>query len=756
MSAIDTTPDFVNAVYEKLERNVAVIRRRLGRPLTYAEKVFLGHFDDPENEDLEPGKSYVATRPDRVAMQDATAQMALLQFMLAGRETTAVPTTVHCDHLVRAHVGAESDMRAAKETNREVYEFLSSASARYGIGFWGPGAGIIHQVVLENYAFPGGMMIGTDSHTPNAGGLGMFACGVGGADAVDVMAGFPWEVLYPDKVGVHLRGELTGWAAPKDVILKVCETLTVKGGTNRVIEYFGPGTRSISCTGKGTITNMGAELGATTSIFPYDERMATYLTSTGRDQIADLADAHAPLLRADPEVEADPGAYFDEIVEIDLSKLEPHIVGPHTPDLARPVSRMAADAAEKDYPINLAAGLIGSCTNSSYEDLERAADVARQARSRGARAKCALFVTPGSEQVHLTIQRDGQMQNFDDIGATVLANACGPCIGQWKRDDIEEGESNSIISSYNRNFRRRNDGNPETLSFIGSPEIVVAYALAGTLAFDPLSDEIEAESGERFKLEPPAPAPEVPANGFVATRLGYAEPPAERAGLSVNVAPTSERLQLLEPFSAWDGRDYERIPLLLKAKGKCTTDHISPAGPWLRYRGHLNNISDNMFNGAVNAFTDETGVGLDLLSGEADRTFSDIARHYKAEGLRWFVVGDENYGEGSSREHAAMSPRLLGCAAVLVRSFARIHESNLKKQGVLPLSFASPGDCDKLREKDRVSVRGLADLAPGSRVQVVLHHEDGSEDAIEAKHTLNDEQIAWFRAGSALNLLRSG
>jgi aconitate hydratase len=676
MSAIDTTPDFVNAVYAKLERNVAVIRRRLGRPLSYAEKVFLGHFDDPENEELEPGKSYVATRPDRVAMQDATAQMALLQFMLAGRETTAAPTTVHCDHLIRAHVGAESDMRAAKETNREVYEFLSSASARYGIGFWGPGAGIIHQVVLENYAFPGGMMIGTDSHTPNAGGLGMFACGVGGADAVDVMAGFPWEVLYPNKVGVHLTGELTGWTAPKDVILKVCETLTVKGGTNRVIEYFGPGTRSISCTGKGTITNMGAELGATTSVFPYDERMATYL-----------------------EVEADPEAYFDEIVEIDLSKLEPHIVGPHTPDLARPVSRMAADAAERGYPIDLAAGLIGSCTNSSYEDLERAADVARQARSRGARAKCKLFVTPGSEQVHLTIQRDGQMQNFDDIGATVLANACGPCIGQWKRDDIEAGESNSIISSYNRNFRRRNDGNPETLSFIGSPEIVVAYALAGTLAFDPLSEEIAAESGERFKLEPPAPAPEVPASGFVTSRLGYAEPTAERAGLSVNVAPTSERLQLLEPFSAWDGRDYERIPLLLKAKGKCTTDHISPAGPWLRYRGHLDNISDNMFNGAVNAFTDKTGVGLDLLSGEDDRTFSDVARHYKAEGLRWFVAGDENYGEGSSREHAAMSPRLLGCAAVLVRSFARIHESNLKKQGVLPLSFASPGDYDKTPSK---------------------------------------------------------
>jgi aconitate hydratase len=756
MSEIDTTSEFANAVYEKLERNVARVRRRLGRPLTYSEKVFLGHLDDPEHEELEPGKSYAATRPDRVAMQDATAQMALLQFMLAGRESTAVPTTVHCDHLIRAHVGAKADMLAAAETNREVYDFLSSASARYGIGFWGPGAGIIHQVVLENYAFPGGMMIGTDSHTPNAGGLGMFACGVGGAEAVDVMAGFPWEVLYPRKVGVHLTGALTGWAAPKDVILAVCETLTVKGGTNRVIEYFGPGTRSISCTGKGTITNMGAELGATTSVFPYDERMATYLTATGRKQIADLADARAPLLRADPEVEADPEAYFDEVVEIDLSRLEPRIVGPHTPDLARPVSRMAADAAEQGYPTHLAAGLIGSCTNSSYEDLERAADVARQARSRGARAKSSLFVTPGSEQVHLTIRRDGQMQDFEDIGATVLANACGPCIGQWQRDDIEEGESNSIISSYNRNFRRRNDGNPETLSFIGSPEIVVAYALAGTLAFDPLADEIETQGGERFKLEPPAPAPEVPASGFVASRAGYVEPPPQRGGLTVNVSPTSERLQLLEPFPAWDGADIERIPLLLKAKGKCTTDHISPAGPWLRYRGHLDNISNNMFSGAVNAFTGQTGVGIDLLSGQGELPFSDIARHYKAEGLRWFVAGGENYGEGSSREHAAMSPRLLGCAAVLVQSFARIHESNLKKQGVLPLTFASPEDYDKLREKDRVSVRGLAELAPGSRVRIVLHHEDGSEDAVEARHTLNGEQIAWFRAGSALNLLRSG
>jgi aconitate hydratase len=755
MSAIETTPALVRGVYESLERNVAVIRRRLGRPLTYAEKVFLGHFDDPENEALEAGKSYVATRPDRVAMQDATAQMALLQFMLAGRGSTDVPTTVHCDHLIQARLGAEADMAVARDTNREVYDFLKSASARYGIGFWGPGAGIIHQVVLENYAFPGGMMIGTDSHTPNAGGLGMFACGVGGADAVDVMAGFPWEVLYPNVVGVRLTGELSGWSAPKDVILKVCEILTVKGGTNRVIEYFGPGTRSISCTGKGTITNMGAELGATTSIFPYDERMATYLKATGRAELAALADANAGLLRADPEVEADPKAFFEEVVEIDLSTLEPHLVGPHTPDLARPVARMAADAAEHGYPTALTAGLIGSCTNSSYEDLERAADVARQASARGVRARSALYVTPGSEQVHLTIKRDGQMQSFEDIGATVLANACGPCIGQWKREDITDGQPNSIISSYNRNFRRRNDGNAETLSFIGSPEIVVAYALAGTLDFDPLRDEVEAADGSRFRLAPPAAAPEVPPGGFVSSRLGYADPPADRDGIAVSVSPDSERLELLEPFEAWDGRDFEKAPLLLKAKGKCTTDHISPAGPWLRFRGHLDNISDNMFSGAVNEFSEKAGTGIDLLSGDVGGKLCDIARRYKAEGLRWVVVGDENYGEGSSREHAAMSPRLLGCAAVLVRSFARIHESNLKKQGVLPLTFADPADYEKVRARDRVSVTGLSALAPGRPLRVVFHHEDGSEDAIEARHTLNDEQIAWFRAGSALNLLRS-
>jgi aconitate hydratase len=600
------------------------------------------------------------------------------------------------------------------------------------------------------------MMIGTDSHTPNAGGLGMFACGVGGADAVDVMAGFPWEVLYPNIVGVHLTGRLSGWSSPKDVILKVCETLTVKGGTNRVIEYFGPGTASISCTGKGTITNMGAELGATTSIFPYDERMATYFKATGREELADLANERAELLRADPEVAKDPTAYFDEIVEIDLSTLEPHIVGPHTPDLARPVSRMAADVAEHGYPDKLSSALIGSCTNSSYEDLERAADLARQAARHGARSKSTLWVTPGSEQVHLTITRDGQLADLEAIGGTVLANACGPCIGQWKRDDVPEGEANSIISSYNRNFRRRNDGRAETLSFIASPEIVTAYALAGRLSFNPITDEIEADDGTRFILDPPAPAPEVPSQGFVASRAGYAEPPGEGSGVEVTVSPESERLQILEPFAVWDGRDYEKLPLLVKAAGKCTTDHISPAGVWLRFRGHLDNISDNMFIGAVNAFTNETGKGLDPLSGERGVGFAAIARHYKAEGLRWVAIGDENYGEGSSREHAAMSPRLLGCAAVIVRSFARIHESNLKKQGVLPLRFKNPEDYEKARETDRVSILGLSDLAPGSTVRAVFHHEDDSEDVVLTRHTLNEDQIAWFRAGSALNLLRQG
>jgi aconitate hydratase A / 2-methylisocitrate dehydratase len=599
-------------------------------------------------------------------------------------------------------------------------------------------------------------MIGTDSHTPNAGGLGMFACGVGGADAVDVMADFPWEVLYPRLVGVHLTGELDGWTSPKDVILRVCSVLTVKGGTNRVVEYFGPGTRSLSCTGKATITNMGAELGATTSIFPYDERMALYLKSTGREALAGIADQKRALLQADPEVERDPGRYFDEIVEIDLSKLEPHIVGPHTPDLARPVSRMAADVKENGYPPNLSSVLIGSCTNSSYEDFSRAADVARQAKQHGAKVKTRLLCTPGSEQVHQTVRRDGQLEALEAIGAVVLANACGPCIGQWKRDDVQKGEPNSILTSFNRNFPKRNDGNPDTLAFIGSPEVVVAYGLAGSLEFNPIADELQNEQGERFKLTPPAAAPDVPEGGFVTTGEGYIAPPADREKVTVEIAPDSERLSFLQPFSAWHGDDFEEIPLLLKATGKCTTDHISMAGPWLRFRGHLDRISDNMFIGAVNAFTGEVGEGLNQSSGERGIPFPKIARHYKAAGLRWVVVGDENYGEGSSREHAAMEPRWLGAAAVIARSFARIHETNLKKQGVLPLTFLNPADYDKVGEADRVSVRGLRDLAPGKPLEVALHHEDGSSDTVGVSHTLNADQVEWFKAGSALNILREG
>jgi aconitate hydratase len=754
MPSIETNPALVEKVYADLKTRLETVRGRLQRPLTFAEKILLGHLDDPAGQDLSSGESYLLLRPDRVAMQDATAQMALLQFMQSGRDETAVPSSVHCDHLIQAYQGAAADMEAAIHTNHEVYDFLRSCCARYGIGFWGPGAGIIHQVVLEKYAFPGGMMLGTDSHTPNAGGLGMFACGVGGADAVDVMAGFPWEVLYPNLVGVHLTGSLSGWASPKDVILRVLEELTVKGGTNRVVEYFGPGAASISCTGKATITNMGAELGATTSIFPFDERMATYLKATEREVLADLAKANETLLGPDPDVQIEPGRYFDLVVEIDLDNLEPYLVGPHTPDRARLVSQIAAEAKQEGFPQALSSALIGSCTNSSYEDMSRAADVARQATAHGIKSRTRLLCSPGSEQVHLTIQRDGQMQALESIGATVLANACGPCIGQWKRDDIAEGESNSIITSYNRNFPKRNDGNPATLCFIGSPETVVAFALAGTLDFNPMTDELEAADGTRFVLEPPAPAPEIPETGFVISHQGYTAPPADPGDTVVKVDPQSKRLQLLTPFAPWDGKDYAELPILLKTRGKCTTDHISMAGPWLRFRGHLDNISDNAFIGVINAYTGKAGEGLDQLSGEEGVPFPKIARHYKAEGLRWVVVGDENYGEGSSREHAAMCPRHLGAAAVIVRSFARIHESNLKKQGILPLSFVDPADYEKVLETDRISINGLATLAPERSLTATLHHADGSEEAFELAHTLNDEQVDWFKAGSALNLLR--
>jgi aconitate hydratase len=644
--------------------------------------------------------------------------------------------------------------KVAIDENDEVYEFLRTASARYGIGFWKPGDGIIHQVVLEHYAFPGGMMIGTDSHTPNAGGLGMFASGVGGADAVDVMAGFPWEVKYPKLIGVRLTGKLGGWTAPKDVILKLAGILTVKGATNAVVEYFGPGVAAISCTGKGTITNMGAEIGATTSIFPFDDAMGRYLGATDRTELADLARRHAELLVADPEVERDPERFFDRIVEIDLSALEPHLVGPHTPDLARPVSAMAAAVREHDYPDAISVALIGSCTNSSYEDIARVADVVDQARRHGIeRAAVPLMITPGSEQVRATIERDGLMAKLESFGATVLANACGPCIGQWKRDEIRPGERNTIVTSFNRNFPRRNDGNAETMAFIGSPEIVAAYAVSGRLSFDPMADAIGSPPG-RFRLEPPAPAPDLPPGGFVQDTAGYVAPPEDGSSVDLLVPAGSKRLQKLEPFEPWDGRDFVELPLLLATRGKTTTDHISPAGPWLRFRGHLEAISDNMFTGAINAFTGEAGTTRNLLTGEAGRPVPEVARDYRRRGVRWIVVGDENYGEGSSREHAAMSPRLLGAAAVIVRSFARIHEANLKKQGVLPLVFANPADYDRVRETDRISVLGLAELAPNRPATVVLHHADGTADRIEVRHTLNREQIEWFRAGSALNVLR--
>ncbi len=753
MQTIDSSVDYVAGVYEAMTRRLRVIRPRLGRPLTLTDKILLGHLNEPEHQALEPGRSYLMLRPDRVAMQDATAQMALLQFMQAGRPRTAVPTTVHCDHLIQARAGAAADMRTALDENREVYEFLRTASSRYGIGFWEPGAGIIHQIILERYAFPGGLMIGTDSHTPNAGGLGMGAIGVGGADAVDVMADFPWEVLYPRTIGVRLTGTMSGWTAPKDVILKLLGILTVKGGTNRIIEYFGPGVRGISCTGKGTITNMGAELGATTSIFPFDDRMDGYLRATGREGLADLAAGHTELLTADPEVEREPGRCFDQVVEIDLSTLEPHVVGPHTPDLARPVSELAAAVKEHDYPDKISVALIGSCTNSSYEDICRAADVAAQAREHGARMAVPLLVSPGSEQIFETIRRDGQMAELEAAGATVLANACGPCIGQWRREEIKKGERNSIITSFNRNFPGRNDANPETMAFIASPEIVMAYGLAGRLSFNPLADKL-GEGNDAWRLEPPRPAPDLPENGFVRSDTGYVAPAESPAGVEIKVAPSSERLQILDPFDRYTDHDFVEMPLLVKTRGKTTTDHISPAGFWLRFRGHLDRISDNMFTGAVNAFTGERGRTLNQLTGEAGMETPKVARAYQAAGKKWVVVGDENYGEGSSREHAAMSPRYLGAAAIIVRSFARIHESNLKKQGVLPLTFTDLDDYEKVRATDRITLTNLRDLAPAIPVTAILHHDDGSVDRIDLQHTMNQEQIAWFRAGSALNLLR--
>lgn len=744
--------DLAKNLYAKMPDVLAKARKKFGRGLTLSEKVLVSHADNFDTQTWERGKAMLALRPDRVAMQDATAQMAMLQFMQANKAQAAVPSTIHCDHLIRAEMGSEKDLLRAVDENAEVYNFLASAAKKYGIGFWKPGAGIIHQVVLENYAFPGSLIIGTDSHTPNGGGLGGLAIGVGGADAGEVMAGLPWEVLHPKLIGIHLTGKLSGWASPKDVILYLCGLLTVKGGTNKIVEYFGPGAETISATGKGTICNMGAELGATTSVFPFDQKMVAYLNITDRADLANLAIANKSLLVADPEVSQSPEKYYDQIVEVDLSTLEPHVVGPHTPDLARPISKMAAEAKEKGYPVQLKAALIGSCTNSSYEDISRSAHIAQQGLKAGLKAKAPFLVSPGSERIYNTMKRDGFLETFEQLGGTVLSNSCGPCIGQWKRADGVKGKADSIVSSFNRNFPGRNDGINETLSFLASPEVVTAYAITGDLGFDPVNQKLKGADGKEFKFLPPV-GEELPAKGFAKGEEGFVAPAASGEGLTVEVPPTSERLQLLQPFPRWDGKDFEKLPLLIKTKGKTTTDHISPAGPWLKFRGHLDKISDNMFLGANNAFFSEPGKGTDVLTGEAGLTMAQIARRYKAKGIGSIVVGDENYGEGSSREHAAMSPRFLNVRVVITKSFARIHETNLKKQGILALTFADPKDYEKIEQQDRISVTGLSSLAPGKPVQVTIHKPGGTSLTIQANHSITEQQIAWFKAGSALNAL---
>ena len=754
MTTIQSQSEFVAGIYKEMEHRLRIIRTRTNKPLTLSDKIILGHLDDPYNATLSRN-SYIMLRPDRVAHQDVTGQMAILQFMQSGRSRVAVPTTVHCDHLIRANSGSNPDLKKALLENNEVYQFLQSASAKYGIGFWKPGAGIIHQVVLENYAFPGGMMIGTDSHTPNASGLGMIAIGVGGADGADVMSGLSWELRSPEYIGIKLTGQLNGWTSPKDVILSLAGILTVSGGTNSIIEYFGPGARTISCTGKATICNMGAELGATGSIFPYDEHMAKYLDSTGRGELIALAENNKAMLQADPEVENNPHSHFDRVVEINLSELEPHVVGPHTPDLARPISRLASEIVEKDYVNHISAALIGSCTNSSYEDMSRAADVAKQAATQGIEPKIKLLVTPGSEQIRATIERDGQMSNLQKMGATVLANACGPCIGQWNRGSKEHSKPNTILTSYNRNFPRRNDGDPNTANFIASPEIVTALSIAGHLSFNPLTDTLKRPNGSEYKFLPPEPAPEVPPKGFKQNLDVYLDPQQDGENLEIRIDPKSDRLQILEPFAPWDGNDFGQMTILLKASGKCTTDHISPAGPWLKYRGHLDNLSDNLLLGATNAFTGTPGKANNVITGDTGLEPAHVARYYKKQNINWVIFGDYNYGEGSSREHAALEPRFLGAKAVIVRSFARIHETNLKKQGMLALTFSDPDDYEKVRETDRISIIGLKDLRPGEPLKALLTHDDGSSDKIILNHTFNANQIDWFKAGSALNLVKS-
>ncbi|MBS1997184.1 MAG: aconitate hydratase [Cyanobacteria bacterium SZAS LIN-2] len=745
----------VKAFYEAFASRCASAREKLGRPLTLTEKILAAHLDTfPENfAALERGKSHIALRPDRVAMQDATAQMALLQYIQAGLKEVAVPTSIHCDHLIRARAGSFKDLTLAQSENVEVYEFLRSAAARHGIAFGAAGKGIIHQVVLENLAFPGGLIIGTDSHTPNAGGLSMLAIGVGGADAVEVMAGEPWSLSWPTLIGVRLTGKLNGWASAKDVILKLAGILGSSGGTGSIIEYFGAGTGTMSCTGQATIANMGAELGATTSTFPFSAAAATYLRATNRASLAAIAEGYADHLRADPEVEANPEKYFDRVIEIDLTTLEPHVVGPYTPDLARPISQLAAEVKAKGYPETLRFALIGSCTNSSYEDMGRAAHIARQAADHGLKARCGFLITPGSTQIHDTIERDGQMETLQSVGGQVMANACGPCIGQWQRNDVADNEPNSIINSFNRPFKGRNDNNGGTHAFIASPEIVTAFALAGTLAFNPLTDELIGADGKPFKLTAPT-ADELPPQGFV-TDADAITPARYNELTQVAVKPDSDRLQLLAPFDAFAGEhQYSGLPVLLKATGKCTTDHISPAGvQWLKFRGHLDKISDNMFSRAVNAFAGQPGTGVNQLTGNTEG-LSAIARQYKAAGLGWVAIGDVNYGEGSSREHAAMSPRFLGCKAVIVRSFARIHRSNLQKQGLLALTFADPADYDKIGAQDRVTIKGLTTLEPGRDLTLVIQHQDGSTSEVPVVHGLTAEQIDWFKAGSFLNLVR--
>lgn len=740
--------ELMKKVYAGKKERLQQARDLFKRPLTLTEKILYTHLDHPL--EIKRGKTYVEFNPDRVAMQDATAQMALLQFVSSGRSKVAVPSTVHCDHLIQAEVGAGPDLLQAEKDSKEVFDFLESVCGKYGLGFWRPGAGIIHQVVLENYAFPGGMMIGTDSHTPNAGGLAMIAIGVGGADAVDVMAGMSWELKAPKIIGVKLTGSMKGWTSSKDVILKLAGILTVKGGTGAIIEYFGPGCESISCTGKGTICNMGAEIGATTSIFPYDQRMADYLKATGRSEVAALADQVKEALVPDPEVLAKPEEFYDQIIEINLSELEPHINGPYSPDKAWKISELASAVRQNGYPDKISVALIGSCTNSSYEDMQRAASIAKQAVKKGLKAVCPLTITPGSEQIRATIERDGLLDLLEKIGGLVLANACGPCIGQWKRHDVKFGEKNSILTSYNRNFSGRNDANPGTHSFVTSPEMVIALALSGSMSFNPERDTLKNEKGEEVKLDPPS-GDELPKNGFDPGKSGYVPPAEDGSKLKVAVDPKSDRLQLLEPFKPWDGKDLKNLRVLLKASGKCTTDHISPAGKWLKFRGHLENISDNMFTGVVNAFREEIGKGMNFVN-QAIEPYPKVAKTYRSQNIGWVAIGDENYGEGSSREHAAMEPRFLNGRAIIVKSFARIHETNLKKQGMLPLTFANPSDYDKIREDDLIDLTHL--IKVNEPVKMILNHSDGTKEEILLNHTMNESQIEWFKAGSALNILK--